>query len=464
MEMIFARDQRCLDQFLAGTMGAEELRQRIRYDRDWGYPWDGYGRLLETARETGTEVVAADAPPRGGLRLIRRRDRHAAGKVLERIVADPGCRAVVVFGESHMSRDHLPGEVRELLRRSRLARSSIVIVQNVEEIYWTLAAEGLEGTDAVMIDAGRYCAFNASPLAKYEAYRQTLQRWAQQEDEAPDFGPSVHHLIDLLVDYLRLDRYKATVPSPDGKRTPLVDLYPEVIARRDRRRRADPRPRRRGSRPGVIYRPGLNRIDVYSFSLQAAGEAASRFLLAALRGVAGRPRVMLRGPAHPRPGEGSRSAASRIRPTKAGAAGRILDEAFVAFSVRYLDPGVRPRRRGATRSGIVRGQRRGDRLREGERAEVLAAASRVSPRTVERSRRPRLNARRLTCLGESLGEAVYARLQKRSEGTGTRAWLLAVARLTANRAESGRARAVRLLTEGASRVGWLPARGGKKSR
>src|SRR5207247_5958565 len=115
--------------------------------------------------------------------------------------------------------------------------------------------------------AGRYCVFNASPLAKYEAYRQTLMRWVQQEDEALDFGPSVRHLIDLLVDYLRLDRYRATAPAPDGTRAPIVDLYPEVIARRDRRRRADPRRRPRGSRPGRLYRPRRNRIAVHRLHL-----------------------------------------------------------------------------------------------------------------------------------------------------------------------------------------------------
>src|SRR6185436_16390226 len=100
-----------------------------------------------------------------------------------------------------------PREVEVDLARYGLERNAVVVVQNVEEIYWKLAREGREDTEAVQVDGTRYCVFNASPLAKYEAYRQTLLGWSQQEDEAPDFGPSVHHLIDLLVSYLGLYRY-----------------------------------------------------------------------------------------------------------------------------------------------------------------------------------------------------------------------------------------------------------------
>src|SRR5712691_11144534 len=111
MEMVFARHQRALDQFLAGEIDENQLRERIHYDRDWGYPWEGYARLLNAAKECGVEIIAADAPPRSGLRMIRRRDRHAGSKVRERLGAEPEARALVFFGESHMASGHLPREV-----------------------------------------------------------------------------------------------------------------------------------------------------------------------------------------------------------------------------------------------------------------------------------------------------------------------------------------------------------------
>lgn len=142
IEMIFARHQRALEEFLAGEIEEDVLRRRIHYDRDWGYPWEGYGRLLAAAREAGVQVVAADAPPRSGLRLIRRRDRHAASKIRERLQVEPDARALVLFGESHMAEKHLPGEVEDELGRYGMRRSQMVIVQNAEEVYWSLARAG----------------------------------------------------------------------------------------------------------------------------------------------------------------------------------------------------------------------------------------------------------------------------------------------------------------------------------
>lgn len=442
LEMIYARDQRALDQYLQGAIEAAELRARIHYDRDWGYPWDGYGRLLEAARRLGVGVVAADAPPRGGLRVIRRRDRHAARKIRETLEADPRARAIVLFGESHMARAHLPAELRAELRRARMKRSALVVVQNVEEIYWKLAERGQETTDAVRIDKRRLGVFNASPLAKYEAYRQTLLRWAQQEDEAPDFGPSVHHLIDLLAGQLGMDPFRTMAPSAAGAPAALIDLYPEVSARRDRRRRSDPRPRRRAGRAGVVYRPGPNRIDVYTFSLGAAGEAASRFMLAALRGRAGRPGT---GVPHPTPGEGSRrrggGRSETGPPSRFPFAMRILDEAFVACAVQYLDPGVAPAPRRA------RGRRTPDRTLG---AVLDAASGRLRGRGGARVT-PRAQAERLARIGERLGGGVYAVLRHRP-AAGAKIWLSEVARLNAERARSG-AKAERLLLQAARWAG-----------
>ena len=456
LEMVFARHQKALDEFLAGRMDEEELRRRIHYDRDWGYPWEGYGRLLSAARECGVAVVAADAPPRSGLRLIRRRDRHAARKIREKMVGDPRPRALVLFGESHMAAHHLPAEVNAELRAHAVQASSIVIVQNAEELHWSLARSGIEGAEAVQVDPRRYCVFNASPLAKYEAYRQTLLRWSQQEDEVPDFGPSLHHLIDLLVGYLGLDRYRTLVSTSDGPRIPLVDIYPEVVTRRDRRRRSlDGRPRRRRPRPGMVYRQGPNRIDVYAFSLAAAGESASRFLLAALRGRAGRTAAAMVRLGRPSPGEGG----PRGRMDRAGAptalpfGSTILDEAFVAFFVHYLDPGTPPRSVGG--DGVA-APFAGGRSR-GSYTELLKIAS-APPKIGRRNSPRRVRAARGAWLGELLGEALYSRITGRSDGRRTQRWLREVAALAPERAGQAADRLDRLLYEAAAQMGWVRPR------
>jgi len=425
LEMIFARDQGILDAYAEGRIGAEDLRRRIRYDRDWGYAWEGYGRLLEAARSEGARLIAADAPPRSGLTMVRRRDRHAAAMIVEALAAQPRCRALVVFGESHLASRHLPAAVAAELAAAGLRRSSVTIVQNQDTLYWSAARRG-GGVEAVSLGRSRYCVFNASPLAKYESYRQTLLGWAEQE-ERPDFGPSVYHLIELLVAFLGIDPYRFRTLCRDGRRVPMIDLYPEVAARRDRRvsARRSGELRRRTGRPGVVYRPAENRVDVYAFSLAAAAEAAARFLLASLGGRLG-PSARSDGGSHRGPEE------------EAGA--RILAEAFVAFAVRFLDPGVPL----SVRTGV-------DRLRRGRSVPLPIVISEACRAAARRPHSPS-SQQKASAAGEDLGESIYARAWRRGADLETRAWLLRVARLGGS--DSGGFRLVEdLLKEGIWRAG-----------
>ena len=60
-----------------------ELRQRIRFDLDWGYDWAPFYDLLSAARDHGAPVYGLDCMPREDLRKIGARDRHAADKIAE---------------------------------------------------------------------------------------------------------------------------------------------------------------------------------------------------------------------------------------------------------------------------------------------------------------------------------------------------------------------------------------------
>lgn len=438
LEMVFGRDQRALDRLLTGEIDDEQFRRSIRYEREWGYPWDGYGRLLAAARRAGVPVIAADAPPRGGLRLIRRRDRHAALRVTQWLLAEPGARAIVLFGESHIARGHLPREVSLQLERAGARRRSMVIVQNVEEIYWKLARDGEDVAEAVRIDAGRFAVFNASPLAKYEAYRQTLLNWSQQRDEAPDYLPSVHHLIGLLVSHLGIDPYRAQSGPGAAHAIPLVDLYPEVATRRDRRRPRTGRPSAAGmrrARLGVVYRQAPNRVDVYSFSIAAAAAAAARFLLAAFGGTVGRP-------ARTTPAARERGATARARghrePTRLlDTTTRLLQQAFVGFAVHYLDPGIpsgRSRPRGGAGIGRAEDVSTTDLRALGTALSVRGAGwAGLHPHAGRAKTSLARGAELRDQTGQALGEAIYGGLRRHGRSAEGKRWLLAVARLAAFR-------------------------------
>jgi len=336
MEMVFGRHQRVLDRFLAGEIDESDFLRRIRYEQDWGYPWEGYRAIFNAARRLKVPVLAADAEPRGGLATIRRRDTHAAARIASVFAAGGQPRILVLFGESHLARGHLPTQVHGALRRRNLTARSLVIVQNVEAIWWQLAEQGHEETDAVLVSREKYVVFNASPLVKYEAYRQTLDRWRGElyDDGRPDLTPTVHHMIDTILRFLGVDPYRQRLVRPGGADF-LVDLYPDVFPVEDEEELrsvllsegmngADATVEaaalgRRGSR----YVAPINSLFIRSFELLASVEEATRFIRAVLGGrLSFPPALVAREPAQ--------------GPVA------ILEEALAFFGSKVIDPSRRP--------------------------------------------------------------------------------------------------------------------------
>src|SRR5499427_9329197 len=119
VETIFARDQHIVDEWWRREIDEKELRERIRFDLDWGYDWAPFFELLATAREFAEGLYGLDCMPREDLRKIGARDRHAAHKIAEIRQRHPQAAVLVLFGESHLAPQHLPRAVKEELPDSR---------------------------------------------------------------------------------------------------------------------------------------------------------------------------------------------------------------------------------------------------------------------------------------------------------------------------------------------------------
>ncbi len=298
VEMVYGRNQRVLDRWMAGEIDDDEFKRRIRYDLEWGYDWGAFRRVFDTARDYGLKVFGIDCPPRNGLRYIRKRDRYAASRIVDILEKNPGAKVFVLIGESHLASGHLPGKVRDLLARRNIEKRSVRVIQNVEEIYWQLVAQGQEHRDVVSLGHGTYCAFNTSPIAKYESYRQTINRWKseQADDDHLDLTPTIYNMIDTILKFLGIDKYRRCVRKEADCIEFLVDYYPEVYSHIDGATlqrilaandfaRSDIRDiSRRVSRNGSMYIPRINSIFIGRFSLVHGGEEAAHFVNMALRG------------------------------------------------------------------------------------------------------------------------------------------------------------------------------------
>jgi len=289
VETIFARDQHILEEWWRREIEENELRQRIRFDLDWGYDWTPFHELLVTARDHAEAIYGLDCMPRDNLRKIGARDRHAAAKIAEIRELHPDAVIFVLFGESHLSPGHLPRVLHKQIPEAKI----LTVLQNIDALYWRAAGERADKIDAVRVNDEVLCVFNATPLEKYESYRLFLDQWSRC-DSGPDFAPTIYNLIDSLASFLEINRY-----SPHNGTQPkfLVDMLPEVHGTS-----SDAVLRRLLSRKGLsqqqletmlasveergsAYFPQVNAFYIREFQIMHAAEDVTRFLHQACQGL-----------------------------------------------------------------------------------------------------------------------------------------------------------------------------------
>ena len=276
VEAILSRDQQHLDSWWRREIGGTQLRERLRFDREWGYDWEPFYELLVCAREHSEGVYGLDCMPRHDMRSIRSRDRHAAEKIRQMRELHADAVVLVLFGESHMAPQHLPSSLQKLLPEER----TLTVLQNIDSIYWDAVGKQAE---VVSVSDNVVCVFTSSPLEKYESYRLCLDRWNAAADDPADFAPAVYNLIFSLARSLgfRLD-------SPHNGTQPkfLADSLPEVVVVEEN---SDKNSEQNGltADQDCIYSPEANTIYLREFTMFSAAREAARFLHCACTGQIG---------------------------------------------------------------------------------------------------------------------------------------------------------------------------------
>lgn len=232
VEFIYTRQQHLLDARQAGEMDDESFLRRIHYREEWGYPWSGYARLLDCARDNNVPVHALDVPPRGGYDGLKLRDRHAARRIARLLKSESVDKALILFGEAHLIRQHIPGAVRKRLSRYGIHRKPVTVFQDPDAMYWRLVESAGSHPEAARADESTWAVFHGSPLAKYEAYRQVLERWQGDvpHEEEVDLTPAVHHLISVLLDWMEIRPDRHRLVHQAGWAEALEDAFPEVYS------------------------------------------------------------------------------------------------------------------------------------------------------------------------------------------------------------------------------------------
>lgn len=310
LETVFSKDQQVLDDWRAGAIGELELREKIRFDTEWGYDWASFYQMLSVSRLHAAEIVALDSCPRGDLRRIGLRDRHAAARIVETHERHRGAILVVLFGESHLAPNHLPMLVKAALPRQRV----LTLLQNIDPLYWKAAGER-DSVRAVQVTRDVICVFNSTPLEKYESYRLCIERWRQTRVQAVDLSPTFANLTDALLRFLGMPRQQsATVYHPSN-----VEEVQKLLVNMRATANESSEVLRRVAEKGIAYSAELNTVFAIAFQMQDATEEAARCVHATCSGAA------------------TRSSCETLADDDLFYL-RVLEEALVYFGSRVLHP------------------------------------------------------------------------------------------------------------------------------
>lgn len=285
LEMIHARDQRALDDYLAGHCSAASLRRRMRYRSEWGYPWPAAERLLRTAARRGAPAYGLDMPPRGGVSDLTLRDEAAADRIVARHARHRTARAVVVFGEAHLAAPHLLDQLRSRLgRRARIVR----VLHDLPHPGATTPGIYAAGDDLFLVQRHH-------PAARAAALHRIYAQWARAAvpaDDALDWDLLFRELVQLASRAFGVDPRRE--PVSGGSR--LVDWIPEVIPWSNRTLRRLACERTTPARTGALSPPIERPVSDWSWSpetgavfvvrpgIRVAALEAARFVLSFRRG------------------------------------------------------------------------------------------------------------------------------------------------------------------------------------
>jgi hypothetical protein len=205
LECIQQHHQNAVNEYLANYLTAEELRDKIDFEKHWPFSWNNYRELLTCAKQLKIPVLALNISGRKKKAAsLRDRDIAASNKISDEILSHKNSTVFILYGELHLAQPHLPRELRiSLKRQARL----LTVHQNIPELYWkTKKLKNGQRPEVLRLSSDQYCVLNSVPWVKLRSYLEWLEGNADAEawEEALDVAGLVHHYAELLRDTIGL--------------------------------------------------------------------------------------------------------------------------------------------------------------------------------------------------------------------------------------------------------------------
>ena len=193
LEMVLCEHQEHVDAYMRGEIDDRTFLQRVDYQRTWNFDWTNYRPLFESARKHGVRVVGVNHPRKNGRTRLRARDDAIAESIVDVAQTWPEARVMVLIGDLHLAAKHLPRALETQLEARGTPRNSLIVYQNSDALYWTLAEEGsAPNAQVVRLGDDRFCVMEVPPHVKLQSYLS----WEQALERLDDVGDGDELIVE----------------------------------------------------------------------------------------------------------------------------------------------------------------------------------------------------------------------------------------------------------------------------
>ncbi len=281
LECLQQAHQLAVNEYLAGLVTLEELRDKIDFEKYWPFPWENYKEILQFAKLKRLPVLALNILERKrSSMMLRERDRAAAEKIGNELDNFPQSAVFVLYGELHLARPHLPHDLR--IRLGKSARITL-IHQNVPELYWSAPRlKNGQKPEVLRLAADEFCILSSVPWVKLRSYLDWLEGSPDSEGwDDLDAPGIIHHYARLLADAIGIKvnlRDELEIFTADRLNGRLPASFKKKLSRQDALFAAHSLQFQR-----TAYLPEAGAILLPTTSTNAFSEAASWLLWHSIR-------------------------------------------------------------------------------------------------------------------------------------------------------------------------------------
>jgi hypothetical protein len=199
VECIESKYQKALDGFIAGELDEAAFLKKVKWQKNWGFPWEHYKPLFDLVRQKKGRCVALNLRTATTLKGLAQRDRHAASLLAKLYKKMHGEQKIyVIYGDLHIAQKCLPSCVQKKIKTKI---PSLTLFLNPEKIYFQIYKKNLENQiNVIQFNKNEFCLLESPPWVKWQSYLLFLEESSDTllGDDAADYSEHLHSLLQIL--------------------------------------------------------------------------------------------------------------------------------------------------------------------------------------------------------------------------------------------------------------------------